>query len=43
MLGLITARVISKGRGGKTREIRLAINKGLVDRVENLVRENLNL
>ncbi|OYT40535.1 cell division control protein Cdc6 [Candidatus Pacearchaeota archaeon ex4484_26] len=43
MLGLITAKVISKGRGGKTREIKLAINKNLIDKVENLLHENLNL
>ena len=43
MLGLITTKVISRGRGGKTREIRLAINKNLVGRVEELLVEGLNL
>lgn len=43
MLGLITTRVISRGRGGKTREIRLAINKQLIEKVESNLRENLNL
>ena len=43
MLGLITTKVISRGRGGKTREIRLAVNKNLISRVENLLSENLNL
>jgi len=43
MLGIITTTVISKGRGGKTREIRLVINKSLIPRVEGLLHENLNL
>lgn len=43
MLGLITTKVISRGRGGKTREIRLAINKNLVEKVEGLLKDNLNL
>lgn len=43
MLGIITTRVISRGRGGKTREIRLAINKALVGKVERLLLENLSL
>ena len=43
MLGLITTKVISRGRGGKTREIRLAINKSLVEKVEGILRDNLSV
>ncbi|MBU2496868.1 MAG: orc1/cdc6 family replication initiation protein [Nanoarchaeota archaeon] len=43
MLGLITTKVISRGRGGKTREIKLAINPNLLEKVENILKENLNL
>lgn len=43
MLGLITTRVISRGRGGKTREINLAINKNLVKKIEQMLIENLSL
>lgn len=34
MLGIITAKVISKGRYGRTKEISLAINNTLLDRVK---------
>lgn len=41
MLGLINARVISKGRMGRTREIRLAIPDSLLDRCKVSLTESL--
>ncbi|RMD45691.1 ORC1-type DNA replication protein [Candidatus Pacearchaeota archaeon] len=43
MLGLINARVISKGRHGRTREIKLSIPNNLLDKVEFILRESLGL
>jgi len=43
MLGLINAKVISKGRHGRTREIRLSIPQNLVDKVEAILVEALGL
>ena len=37
MLGLINARVISKGRHGRTREIALSIPENLIDKVEAIL------
>ncbi|MCK4997533.1 orc1/cdc6 family replication initiation protein [Candidatus Pacearchaeota archaeon] len=41
MLGLINAKVISKGRHGRTREIRLSIPSNLFDKVEAILVESL--
>ena len=42
MLGIINVRVISKGRGGRMREIKLAISKGIIDKSKNIIEESLN-
>ena len=43
MLGIINAKVISKGRHGRTREIRLAVPNNLFKKVEVLLKENMGL
>jgi len=43
MLGLINANVISKGRHGRTREIKLSIPEQLLDKVESILVESLGL
>jgi len=43
MLGIISAKVISKGRFGRTREISLAIPTSLEPKVRNLVEEDLGI
>jgi cell division control protein 6 len=43
MLGLINARVISKGRHGRTREIRLSVPENLCGKVEEILEESLCL
>ncbi|MBS3108559.1 ORC1-type DNA replication protein [Candidatus Woesearchaeota archaeon] len=43
MLGIITTRVISKGRYGRTREICLAISDSIINNVSNILKEGLSL
>jgi len=43
MLGLINAKVISKGRHGRTREIKLSVPSNLIDKVEEILVESLGL
>lgn len=43
MLGLINARVISKGRQGRMREIRLAIPDNIVNRAREILVESIDL
>lgn len=43
MLGIINAKVISKGRHGRTREIRLAIPQAIFEKIENLLIDALGL
>jgi len=43
MLGLINAKVISKGRHGRTREIRLSVPSNLLNKVEAILVEGLSL
>ncbi len=43
MMGLINSSVISKGRQGRTRKIKLQIPKQLMPRVKNILFESLNL
>jgi len=43
MLGLINAKIISKGRHGRTREIRLSIPNNLFNKVEAILVESLGL
>jgi archaeal cell division control protein 6 len=42
MLGIINVRVISKGRGGRTREIKLAISKDIFFKVKEILEDSLN-
>ena len=42
MLGIINVRVISKGRGGRMREIKLAIAKPIVEKAKKIIEESLN-
>jgi archaeal cell division control protein 6 len=41
MLGIINVRVISKGRGGRMREIKLAITKNIVEKAKEIIKESL--
>ncbi len=41
MHGLINVRVISKGRGGRMREIRLAVTQDIISKVKDILQENL--
>ena len=43
MLGLINAKVISKGRHGRTREIKLSVPSNLFDKVEIILVDSLGL
>jgi len=43
MLGLINAKVISKGRHGRTREIRLSVPSNLFDKVEAILVDSLGI
>lgn len=43
MLGIINAKVISKGRYGRTREISIGINDALIQRIKGILSEELNL
>lgn len=40
MLGIINVRVISRGRYGRTREIRTGLSGNVLDKVKNTLREN---
>ena len=42
MLGIINVRVISKGRGGRTREIKLAITKNIVEQAKEIIKQSLD-
>ncbi len=43
MLGLINAMVISKGRHGRTKEIKLAISSNLLGKVKEILKDSLNI
>ncbi len=43
MLGIINAKVISKGRYGRTREISLSLPEASVNKIKNLLEEGLDL
>jgi cell division control protein 6 len=42
MLGIINVRVVSKGRGGRMREIKLAIAKSIVEKAKEIVEQTLH-
>jgi Cdc6-like AAA superfamily ATPase len=41
MLGIINAKVISKGRYGRTREINLGVSKGVRDKIGGILKSSL--
>jgi len=43
MLGILNAKVVSKGRYGRTRELRLPLAEDVVARIENMLKNELNL
>jgi len=42
MLGIINVNVISKGRGGRMREIKLAITGNIVEKAKKIIEDSLN-
>jgi len=42
MLGIINVKVISKGRGGRMREIRLAITEKIITKAKEIIEDSLN-
>jgi len=42
MLGILNVRVISKGRGGRMREIKLAIAKNIIEKAKSIIKDSLN-
>jgi len=42
MLGIINVKIISKGRGGRMREIQLAISENIVEKAKKIIEESLN-
>ena len=43
MLGIISAKVISKGRYGRTREIGIGVNDSIVEKIKSMLSEELGL
>jgi len=43
MLGLINAKIISNGRHGRTREIKLSIPSNLLDKAEEILEDSIGL
>ena len=43
MLGIINARVISKGRQGRTREIKLMLAANIKEKAKDILKDALNL
>lgn len=43
MLGIINAKVISKGRFGRTREITVSLSKPIEEKLLNILKEELDL
>ena len=41
MLGIINVRIISKGRGGRMREIKLAITNDIIEKVKDIIKESV--
>jgi archaeal cell division control protein 6 len=42
MLGIINVRVVSKGRGGRMREIKMAISHDILDKAKDIISTSLN-
>ena len=43
MLGIITAKIISKGRYGRTREISLSIAENIIIKLKEIIEKSVNL
>ncbi|MBI5148631.1 orc1/cdc6 family replication initiation protein [Candidatus Pacearchaeota archaeon] len=43
MLGIINAKVVSKGRYGRMREIKLAVNQNIIEKIKKILYDSLNL
>ena len=41
MLGIINVNVISKGRGGRMREIKLAISKEIIGKAKEVIENSI--
>jgi len=42
MLGIINVKVISKGRGGRMREIKLAVTSNITEKIKEIIESSLN-
>ena len=42
MLGIINVRIISKGRGGRMREIKMAVSKEIIKKAKEIIENSLN-
>ncbi len=42
MFGIINVKVISKGRGGRMREIKITIPKHIVEKIKEIIKDSLN-
>jgi len=42
MLGIINVKVISKGRGGRMREIKLAVTSNITEKIKEIIENSLN-
>jgi len=42
MLGILNVRVISKGRGGRMREIKLGISNKILEQIKEIIKDSLN-
>ncbi len=42
MMGIINVRVISKGRGGRMREIKLAVTKEIIERAKEIIKDSID-
>lgn len=42
MLGIINVRVVSKGRGGRMREIKLAITDNIIKKIKLIIEDSMN-
>jgi archaeal cell division control protein 6 len=43
MLGIINAKIISKGRYGRTREVSLSINQNIIIKLKEIIEKSLNI
>jgi len=43
MLGIINARVVSKGRQGRTREIKLMLSPSIKEKAKEILKKSLDL